>query len=190
MPPGFTATPFATGIRNPRRLLVLPNGDVLVATQSEGEVLLLRDDGSGRAASRERYAGGFNGPYGLAWRDGELLVADQDGIWRVPGPGARPEPVTARGVFGADRGHNNRPIAIDPRSWRAVRRGRIDGQYRGRAGAEGDDPAFRPGRIEPDELRRRHPQSDGAGRFTRRPANCGPGCRSATVSATICRPIT
>ena len=116
VPPGFTATPFATGIRNPRRLLVLPNGDVLVATQSEGDVLLLRDDGSGRAASRERYAGGFNGPYGLAWRDGALLVADQDGIWRVPSPGARSEPVTARGVFGAARGHANRPIAIDPRS--------------------------------------------------------------------------
>src|SRR4051812_26975804 len=27
VPPGFTATPFATGIRNPRRLLVLSNGD-------------------------------------------------------------------------------------------------------------------------------------------------------------------
>ena len=31
-------------------------------------------------------------------------------------PGARSEPVTRRGVFGADRGHNNRPIAIDPRT--------------------------------------------------------------------------
>ena len=52
----------------------------------------------------------------MAWRGNELLVADQDGIWRVSGPGARPEPVTRRGVFGADSGHNNRPIAIDPRS--------------------------------------------------------------------------
>ena len=34
VPPGFTATPFATGLANPRRLLVLPNGDVLVAEQS------------------------------------------------------------------------------------------------------------------------------------------------------------
>ncbi len=30
VPTGFTATPFATGLANPRRLLVLPNGDVLV----------------------------------------------------------------------------------------------------------------------------------------------------------------
>src|SRR5436190_17909403 len=33
VPPGFRATAFATGLVNPRRLLVLPNGDVLVAEQ-------------------------------------------------------------------------------------------------------------------------------------------------------------
>jgi glucose/arabinose dehydrogenase len=31
VPPGFSAAPFATGLANPRRLLVLANGDVLVA---------------------------------------------------------------------------------------------------------------------------------------------------------------
>src|SRR5947209_3799774 len=31
VPKGFTATPFAVGLVNPRRLLVLPNGDILVA---------------------------------------------------------------------------------------------------------------------------------------------------------------
>src|SRR6185295_3123446 len=30
VPDGFTATPFATGLEHPRRLLVLPNGDVIV----------------------------------------------------------------------------------------------------------------------------------------------------------------
>ena len=45
VPPGFTATPFATGLTNPRRLLVLPNGDVLVAEQSTGYLTLLRDEG-------------------------------------------------------------------------------------------------------------------------------------------------
>src|ERR1700688_4104066 len=34
VPPGFTATPFATGLVNPRRVLVLPNGEILVAEQS------------------------------------------------------------------------------------------------------------------------------------------------------------
>jgi len=31
VPAGFTATPFATGLVNPRRLLAQPNGDILVA---------------------------------------------------------------------------------------------------------------------------------------------------------------
>src|SRR5262249_1670912 len=84
VPEGFTVTPFATGLAHPRRLLVLPNGDVLVAEQQVGWITLLRDeDGDGRADWIERHAEGFHGPYGLAWRDGEVLVADQDGIWRV-----------------------------------------------------------------------------------------------------------
>src|SRR3954462_5174970 len=41
VPPGFTATRFAAGIRNPRRLLLLSNRDVLVAQQSEGQITLL-----------------------------------------------------------------------------------------------------------------------------------------------------
>ena len=85
VPDGFTATPFATGLAHPRRLLVLPNGDVLVAEQKMGWLTLLRDtDGDGKADWIERHAEGFNAPYGLAWRDGYVLVADQDGIWRVP----------------------------------------------------------------------------------------------------------
>src|SRR5262245_1778212 len=42
VPPGFSITPFATGLVNPRRLLVLPNGDVLVAEQRAGYLTLLR----------------------------------------------------------------------------------------------------------------------------------------------------
>src|SRR5438876_9201194 len=84
VPPGFTATPFATGLANPRRLLVLPNGDVLVAEQSAGYLTLLRDDGEGHAKWINRHVEDLNRPYGLAWRDDGLLVADQDGIWRVP----------------------------------------------------------------------------------------------------------
>jgi glucose/arabinose dehydrogenase len=49
VPPGFVAAPFATGLANPRRLLVLANGDVLVAEQSVGYITLLRDDGTGHA---------------------------------------------------------------------------------------------------------------------------------------------
>jgi glucose/arabinose dehydrogenase len=143
VPPGFTAEPFATGLVNPRRLLVLANGDVLVAEQSAGYLTLLRDDGEGRAKWMQRHVEDLNRPYGLAWQNDNLLVADQDGIWRVPHvTGAlragRPAPsqradqlpadqkkpvpgaygaqlVTKRGVFGIAQGHQNRALAIDPK---------------------------------------------------------------------------
>jgi glucose/arabinose dehydrogenase len=143
VPPGFTATPFATGLVNPRRLLVLPNGDVLVAEQSAGYLTLLRDDGSGHAVWIARHAEDLNRPYGLAWRGDHVLVADQDGIWSVPHilgalragrseyqrvdqvPPEERKPIagaygakmiTQKGVFGIPTGHQNRPLAVDPKS--------------------------------------------------------------------------
>jgi glucose/arabinose dehydrogenase len=144
VPPGFTSAPFATGLTNPRRLLVLPNGDVLVAEQSAGYLTLLRDDGEGRAKWIDRHVEDLNRPYGLALRGDEILVADQDAIWRVPHvvgslragravppqkaadvppdqrkpvPGAYgAELLTKKGVFGIPVGHQNRHLAIDPKT--------------------------------------------------------------------------
>jgi glucose/arabinose dehydrogenase len=145
VPEGFTVTLFASGLAHPRRLLVLPNGDVIVAEQKVGYLTLLRDDdGDGKADWSERHAEGFNAPYGLAWRDNQILVADQDGIWKVPHRlgGLRPglgviqqkaaevrpderkpspsiageETITRKGVFGIVQGHANRHLAIDPKS--------------------------------------------------------------------------
>src|SRR5215831_6415635 len=144
VPSGFTATQFATGLANPWRLLVLPNGDVLVAEQSVGYLTPLRDTaGSGRADWIERHVEDLNKPYGLAWQEDHLLVTDQDGIWRVPHilgalragrgenqrvdqvPPAERKPVagaygaeliTRKGVFGLVQGHQNRPLVIEPKS--------------------------------------------------------------------------
>ena len=78
---------------------MLPNGDVLVAEQKVGyRDAAADDDGDGQADWIDRHVEGLNGPYGLAWRDGKVLVADQDGIWEVPHrlgalrPGARRQP--------------------------------------------------------------------------------------------------
>ncbi len=144
VPPGFIAAPFVTGLVNPRRLLVLPNGDVLVAEQSAGYVTLLRDDGEGHAKWIDRHVEDLNRPYGLALRGDQILVADQDAIWRVPHivgnlragrpvppekaeevppdqrkpvPGAYgAELLTKKGVFGIPVGHQNRHLAIDPKT--------------------------------------------------------------------------
>jgi glucose/arabinose dehydrogenase len=144
VPPGFVVAPFVTGLTNPRRLLVLPNGDVLVAEQSAGYVTLLRDDGEGHVEWIDRHVEDLNKPYGLAWQGDHLLVTDQDGIWKVPHvvgalrPGrAVPaqqadevppeqrkgvagaygaELITKKGVFGIVQGHQNRHLVIDPKT--------------------------------------------------------------------------
>ena len=142
VPPGFQATLFASGLAHPRRLLVLPNGDVLVAEQSAGYLTLLREGSDGKATWITRHVEDLNRPYGLAWRTDHLLVTDQDAIWRVPHVlgavrAGRPTPpqraeqvppeerkpspgaygaalLSQKGVFGVPTGHQNRPLAINP----------------------------------------------------------------------------
>jgi len=144
-PEGFTVTLFAEQLKHPRKLLVMENGDVLLAEQEAGYVTFLRDeDGDGKADVVSRFADGFEQPYGMAVvpsgeHQGDILVADARGIWRVPFKegGIRPdmkelgkvdssvtEPmtpadhiaVTESGVFGAAEGHTTRSLAVDPQS--------------------------------------------------------------------------
>jgi glucose/arabinose dehydrogenase len=142
VPDGFQVSLFAEKLDNPRQALPLPNGDLAVVAQGSGTIYVLRDaDGDGRAEWVERFAAGFNRPNGIAHRPGELLVADQEGIWRlayqdgavrapgtpprraadVPPAERRPDPVmdgqklvTERGVFGIVQGHANRDLEIGP----------------------------------------------------------------------------
>ena len=217
VPPGFTATPFATGLANPRRLLVLPNGDVLVAEQRRRLSDAAARRRAGRAKWIDRHVEDLNRPYGLAWQRRHLLVADQDGIWRVPHVvgalrAGRPVPpqrvdqvppdqrkpvagaygaemLTKKGVFGIVAGPPEPPSGDRSEDRRAVCRRRLVGQSRRRARAEGDDPALRCRRLEPDDLRVRHAQRDRARLPSADRRAVGRWCRSATGSATICRPI-
>ncbi|CAM8668885.1 MULTISPECIES: PQQ-dependent sugar dehydrogenase [Sphingobium] len=111
-PAGFTVTALATDLKVPRQLLVLPNGDILVAEGSGGsaptlrpkdviagyikglgktpvkggnQITLLRDaDGDGKAELRTAFITGLNAPYGLAYVDGNIYVAAQDALLRFP----------------------------------------------------------------------------------------------------------
>jgi glucose/arabinose dehydrogenase len=110
VPEGFTVTAFATDLAIPRQLLVLPNGDVLVAEGSGGgaprvrpkdviagilkargkseteggdRITLLRDaDRDGVAEARSVLIDGLDAPYGLALVGSELYVANQDALLR------------------------------------------------------------------------------------------------------------
>ncbi|MEJ5979357.1 sorbosone dehydrogenase family protein [Novosphingobium sp. PS1R-30] len=112
VPAGYTITPLATGLKIPRQMIVMPNGDVLVAEGSGASapplrpkdliaglikargkskvkggnrISLLRDaDGDGRADLKTVLLDGLDAPYGLAFVNGALFVANQGELLRYP----------------------------------------------------------------------------------------------------------
>lgn len=106
VPEGFTVTAIATGLAIPRQTLVLPNGDILVAEGRGGSaaklkpkdviagyikakgntkvkggnrLTLLRDaDGDGQYELKTVFAENLNAPYGLAFANNKIYVANQD----------------------------------------------------------------------------------------------------------------
>ena len=117
-PDGFTVTLFAADLPDARNLLVLPNGDVLVAASGAGTILRLRDkDGDGVAETPATFAAGFARPYGLAMSAGTIYVGDLDAIWALtdePGRGWTRTRVTAKGALGGTQGHRTRNVIVAP----------------------------------------------------------------------------
>ncbi|NBC31442.1 MAG: sorbosone dehydrogenase [Alphaproteobacteria bacterium] len=121
VPEGFEATLFAAGLTHPRALLVLPNGDVLLAESRAGQVTLLRDtDGDGQADAAVPYARGFVNPYGMALQGEWLYIADGRGVHRARHrPGAlaledSPERITPPDALGDPGGHWSRTLVFHP----------------------------------------------------------------------------
>ena len=85
VPPGFSVSIFARGFEQPRWLAVAPNGDVFVADSAAGKVIVLMDRQSeGKAASSEIFADHLNLPFGIAFHDGYVYVANTDEVVRFP----------------------------------------------------------------------------------------------------------
>lgn len=112
VPEGFTINALASDLLIPRQMLVLPNGDILVAegrggnapalrpkdviagyikkqgntqVQSGNRITLLRDaNNDGTPEIRTVFIDNLNAPYGLAFVDGSVYVANQDALMRFP----------------------------------------------------------------------------------------------------------
>jgi glucose/arabinose dehydrogenase len=109
VPQGYSVTAIAADLQVPRQTLVLPNGDILVAEGKGGteapklkpkdviasyikaqgntkvkggnRLTLLRDaDGDGKYELRTVFAENLNAPYGLAFANGKIYVANQDAL--------------------------------------------------------------------------------------------------------------
>ena len=68
VPPGFHVDVFANGLAGPRKMLVAPNGDILVSEMRGGRISVLHPaaDGS-RAAKTDVYSQRLSLPFGLAF---------------------------------------------------------------------------------------------------------------------------
>jgi glucose/arabinose dehydrogenase len=110
--PGLQVNAFATGLKHPRWIHVLPNGDVTVAEAlflpgpvtsvfgyamvstmrraaavgvSPNRITLLRDaDGDGVAETREAFLEGLSQPFGMALRGDTFYVGNTDGVVAFP----------------------------------------------------------------------------------------------------------
>jgi glucose/arabinose dehydrogenase len=81
VPPGFHVSVFATGIRDPRNMMLAPNGDVLVADSSAGEIVILR------GSQKIVFARGLDYPFGMALHGNMLYVGEEGAVVRIPYPG-------------------------------------------------------------------------------------------------------
>lgn len=110
--PGLKVNAFATGLKHPRWIHVLPNGDVLVAESmnsagqvrtafdlamvstmkraaavgtSPNRITLFRDtDGDGVAETRQTFLSGLNMPFGMALVGETFYVGNTDGVFAFP----------------------------------------------------------------------------------------------------------
>jgi glucose/arabinose dehydrogenase len=110
--PGLKVNAFATGLKHPRWIHVLPSGDVLVAESTQvasrvssvfgyamqatmrraaalgvsaNRITLLRDnDGDGVAEKRETFMEGLNQPFGMALLGDTFYVGNTDGVVAFP----------------------------------------------------------------------------------------------------------
>jgi glucose/arabinose dehydrogenase len=142
--PGLKVNAFATGLKHPRWIHVLPNGDVLVAEANQvagptrsvfsyamqatmrraaalgvsaNRITLLRDtDGDGIAEKREAFMEGLNQPFGMALLGDTFYVGNTDGVVAFPyAPGANR--ITAPGrklVSFKPGGHWTRSLLASP----------------------------------------------------------------------------
>ncbi len=84
LPKGFSINIFAEGdFSRPRMMTVAPNGDVFVSDAGTGKIIMLRDaDKDGSAEQRFTFAENLNLPFGMAFLENYLYVANTDSVVR------------------------------------------------------------------------------------------------------------
>jgi glucose/arabinose dehydrogenase len=150
LPEGFKIDIYAEGVKNARSMDLSPNGTLFVGTRGKGHLYALRDtDGDNKVDEQYTLAKGLKMPNGVAFRDGDLYVAEVSRIIKFENIEAQlenpPQPVVVYDKYPTETHHGWKYIAFGP-----------DGKLYVPVGApcnicESDDPVFNSiTRLNPD----------------------------------------
>ena len=115
VPPGFHLNVFATDFKHPRWLTVAPNGDIFLAENGAGEIIVMRDpQHTGGAQEREVFVSGVRRPFGIAFREDYVYVGNTNEVVRF-----RFDPKTSKRLSEKEHlldlptgGHDTRSLAF------------------------------------------------------------------------------
>ncbi|MBI4397014.1 MAG: sorbosone dehydrogenase family protein [Elusimicrobia bacterium] len=119
LPPGFRIERYAEDVPGARSMALSPRGILFVGTRDEGNVYALLDtDGDQKADRVNILARGLNRPNGVAFRGGDLYVAEVHRVIRYDGIEDRladpPDPVVVNDDFPSDPAHGWKFIRFGP----------------------------------------------------------------------------
>ena len=113
LPQGMLLEVLTTRLDSPRLMSFLPNGDLLIGSKSD-RVYRLAPPYSRPTVLLEL----DTYPHSVAWRDGELLIARTDGLYRVPykpgQPASEPDDVQLVADLPSGGGHSSRSVGLGP----------------------------------------------------------------------------
>jgi hypothetical protein len=119
VPPGFVIEVFAADVHGARSLALSPSGTLFVGTRREGKVYAVLDLDKDMVADRVTIiASGLRMPNGVAFRNGDLYVAEVSRVLRFSDVeedlSGRQEPTVVTAAYPSDEHHGWKFIAFGP----------------------------------------------------------------------------
>ena len=119
LPPGFSISVYASGVRNAREMALGPGGTLFVGSMNAGNVYAVIDSNKDNTADEViEIASGLNMPNGVAVRNGSLYVAEVSRITRYDDIESHlkspPKPVVVNDKFPHEEHHGWKFIAFGP----------------------------------------------------------------------------
>ena len=119
LPQGFRIDVYASGVENARQMTLSPSGTLFVGTRQAGNVYAVVDDNDDQRADKVlTIASGLQMPSGIAFRDGDLYVAEISRIVRFDEIESRldapPEAVVVNDSLPSEFLHGWKFIAFGP----------------------------------------------------------------------------